>query len=568
MLDNIGEFEGSVSPSYVTAPGNAAHSRTGLLFGRVIKIHTPSDQTNRSKQFFEYDVLVDVASEYVSPVRYVARRCILASTFGGVADFTRWTPRATEGNAFADKGYGLGSRVVLMNINGSAYGGIILGGVPSVDGPIATGQTSVSLSSSVPQPNTPDASLDPELLGGIDATKIYPNFLALVSKMLQGCLNRGARYVVESGFRSFAKQQQLYDAFKAGKNPFIAAPPGFSMHNYGLALDFVRDEDLLKQGVQALGASRNPEAYRILAEEAQKVGLEAGFFWSGNKFDPVHVEYKLTGKLKISSLKALVDQAHDEPRTDGSFPSEQEILQGIFQLLNVDASQSGTPPVNSNAIASFSAGTASGSAIANLGHHYIHQFNGVRQEIKDDGTYQVSVAGATKADGSLRDDSFKSKSGTNLLFQDGGITWTVKDHYTIEADGEFRFVSQNKTLLQSVNQIDITSDTGDINLKALGTVHTDSAFVKLGLGTDAMIKGTTYTNAEAIMLGNLAAALSALAPALAILAANPVISPDVPGGPISSTFVAASVAVGTAIAAISAFTGSMPTYLSLKNNLD
>ena len=49
--------------------------------------------------------------------------------------------------------------------------------------------------------------------------------------------------VVTSGYRSVAKQEQLYRRFLAGQSQFPAARPGCSLHNYGLAFDMVTDNN-------------------------------------------------------------------------------------------------------------------------------------------------------------------------------------------------------------------------------------------------------------------------------------------------------------------------------------
>lgn len=46
----------------------------------------------------------------------------------------------------------------------------------------------------------------------------------------------GGRYSVNSGYRSIAHQQQLYNRYLAGNGP-VAAKPGSSQHNFGLAAD-------------------------------------------------------------------------------------------------------------------------------------------------------------------------------------------------------------------------------------------------------------------------------------------------------------------------------------------
>ncbi len=48
------------------------------------------------------------------------------------------------------------------------------------------------------------------------------------------------RLVVTSARRSPAKQQRLYDRWRTGKSAIPAAPPGRSLHEYGLAFDLAR----------------------------------------------------------------------------------------------------------------------------------------------------------------------------------------------------------------------------------------------------------------------------------------------------------------------------------------
>jgi len=46
--------------------------------------------------------------------------------------------------------------------------------------------------------------------------------------------------VVTSSFRSRSKQSRLYEAYKRGESKIPAAPPGRSLHGYGLAFDLAR----------------------------------------------------------------------------------------------------------------------------------------------------------------------------------------------------------------------------------------------------------------------------------------------------------------------------------------
>ena len=58
--------------------------------------------------------------------------------------------------------------------------------------------------------------------------------------LLSAAPSAGARSArVTSVVRSRARQQALYNRFLAGRAQFPAAPPGRSMHEYGLAFDMV-----------------------------------------------------------------------------------------------------------------------------------------------------------------------------------------------------------------------------------------------------------------------------------------------------------------------------------------
>jgi len=70
-------------------------------------------------------------------------------------------------------------------------------------------------------------TLDPRLVP-------YAKWLYAVGKFNDPLL------VVTSSFRSRAKQSRLYEAYKRGESQIPAAPPGRSLHGYGLAFDLAR----------------------------------------------------------------------------------------------------------------------------------------------------------------------------------------------------------------------------------------------------------------------------------------------------------------------------------------
>lgn len=48
---------------------------------------------------------------------------------------------------------------------------------------------------------------------------------------------------VTSTYRSISEQRRLYERYIAGEHPYPVAKPGESLHNYGLAIDLVSDDN-------------------------------------------------------------------------------------------------------------------------------------------------------------------------------------------------------------------------------------------------------------------------------------------------------------------------------------
>ena len=78
----------------------------------------------------------------------------------------------------------------------------------------------------------------------------------------------GLRPRITSTYRSVATQARLYERYRAGQSKLPAAPPGRSLHNYGMAFDMVADN------LDGLGA----------------VWESVGGRWGGRFRDPVHFD--------------------------------------------------------------------------------------------------------------------------------------------------------------------------------------------------------------------------------------------------------------------------------------
>jgi len=73
--------------------------------------------------------------------------------------------------------------------------------------------------------------------------KLNPHFKPYAKALYHVARKNGLHPVFTSGFRSIRRQTELYDRFLRGEHPFPVAPPGHSLHNYGLAMDLVSDNN-------------------------------------------------------------------------------------------------------------------------------------------------------------------------------------------------------------------------------------------------------------------------------------------------------------------------------------
>lgn len=135
----------------------------------------------------------------------------------------------------------------------------------------------------------------------VDHELLYPGFLRLLLACLAACERRGALYYLTRGCDDFDAQAALHAAHLAGGPR--AAPAGYSGHQYGLAVDGVRDADTSQPGVQITPASWLSESFAVLREEAERVGLVSGGSFKGANPDWPHVQ--LAGFVTAKQLEPL-----------------------------------------------------------------------------------------------------------------------------------------------------------------------------------------------------------------------------------------------------------------------
>jgi peptidoglycan L-alanyl-D-glutamate endopeptidase CwlK len=116
-----------------------------------------------------------------------------------------------------------------------------------------------------------------DLVERVNLDAFYPPFLERLLAVLAACRARGADYYVVSGFRSFAEQAKLYAQGRTQPGKKVTdAPPGFSGHQYGIAVDVVRDVDLDRPKLQP---GWDPALYNTWQECLVAAGLKRGPKW-------------------------------------------------------------------------------------------------------------------------------------------------------------------------------------------------------------------------------------------------------------------------------------------------
>ncbi|WP_157042088.1 M15 family metallopeptidase [Nitriliruptor alkaliphilus] len=116
------------------------------------------------------------------------------------------------------------------------------------------------------------------------------------------------RLTITSGYRSMEQQAAMYAAWLVDPNPpYPVAPPGASMHNYGLAFDVPESQGISVYNF--IGRSRLENEFNLCW----------GGNWAGSSYDPVHFEYcpngVRLGALGLSpEMLASVGVVVDDPK--------------------------------------------------------------------------------------------------------------------------------------------------------------------------------------------------------------------------------------------------------------
>lgn len=132
-------------------------------------------------------------------------------------------------------------------------------------------------------------STDQDLLARINTLVLWQPFLERVNTMLNTAAARGFRYVATNGFRSYEDQDALYAKGRTAPGGIVTkAKGGQSYHQFYCAIDFVLDAS----DQPGLQPDYDDAHFVVLAEEAVKAGLDAGYYWQFK--DTPHVQAPVT----------------------------------------------------------------------------------------------------------------------------------------------------------------------------------------------------------------------------------------------------------------------------------
>lgn len=137
----------------------------------------------------------------------------------------------------------------------------------------------------------------------IQLSVMYKPFVDKIMLLAQNCEKRGHFYCATSGLRTWEEQNKLYTKGRTAPGGIVTnAKGGFSGHNFACSVDFCKDDNF--PSTPGLKPNYADKAYIVLAQEAEKIGLESGLNWT-SIIDAQHVQLPLKKHgLSWASLRA------------------------------------------------------------------------------------------------------------------------------------------------------------------------------------------------------------------------------------------------------------------------
>jgi D-alanyl-D-alanine dipeptidase len=130
---------------------------------------------------------------------------------------------------------------------------------------------------------------------------LHPQLKNLVRNLPRVAAYHGIRYRITSAYRSPQKQAALYRAYLAGTNPYPVAPPGTSLHEKGLAIDIVADDQqklasLLTSAGLSWGGTADPVHFQLGAFKSKQSAHSAYYSDVGSSIPAWATQLPIVGK--------------------------------------------------------------------------------------------------------------------------------------------------------------------------------------------------------------------------------------------------------------------------------
>lgn len=145
---------------------------------------------------------------------------------------------------------------------------------------------------------------------GVSYARLHPRLRFIAKNLPRAARASGFNARVTSAYRDPRKQAALYSAYLRGETPYPVAPPGTSMHEKGLALDAVSDN------------------------QEKLVGLltSAGLSWFGPS-DPVHFELGGAPRRSQGQIEPFESWREGPGSSIPSWAGSLPIVGGVFRTL-------------------------------------------------------------------------------------------------------------------------------------------------------------------------------------------------------------------------------------------
>lgn len=119
---------------------------------------------------------------------------------------------------------------------------------------------------------------------------VHPILAQKVKATIAACEAQGLYIRVVQGYRDAAVQAQIYAKGRTAPGDIVThAPPGYSMHEFGMAVDCEPSLGGLAEPYRPDGVAASPR-YVAMVAAAEAQGLVSGSHWHGDRVDWPHLQ--------------------------------------------------------------------------------------------------------------------------------------------------------------------------------------------------------------------------------------------------------------------------------------